>query len=72
MYDSLLAGEIGQWIMGLEEEGRDENGYIPECSRVWGENVELNLQRRSAKVTCKLNVKDPPGAWVLKERVICW
>ncbi len=37
MYDSILAGRIGQWMMDMEEEGADENGEIPEHARAWGE-----------------------------------
>jgi hypothetical protein len=37
MYDSFLASKIGQWVMGMEEEGMDTNGYVPETARCWGD-----------------------------------
>jgi len=70
MYDSFLAGKIGEWMMSIEDEGMDEIGYIPEHARAWGESIELDLQRRKAKVRCRQNVKE--GGWRWRERDVCW
>ena len=70
MYDSVLAGKVGEWMMNLEEEGVDQNGEIPEYARVWGEHVELGLQRRRAKVKCRQNVRE--GGWIWRETEISW
>jgi hypothetical protein len=70
MYDSILAGKIGQWMMDIEEEGADENGNIPEHARAWGECVELELQRRRARVKCRQNVIG--GGWIWRETQISW
>lgn len=43
-------------MMELEEEGVDELGYVPEESRAWGETVELDLQRRKARLRCRVGV----------------
>ncbi|CZT10035.1 uncharacterized protein RCO7_03172 [Rhynchosporium graminicola] len=74
MYDSLLAGRIGEWMLGIEEEGMDEFGRIPECARAWGETVTLDLQRRSARVRCRQHFLDREGemAWRWRERDVCW
>ncbi|KAL2072939.1 hypothetical protein VTL71DRAFT_10263 [Oculimacula yallundae] len=74
MYDSLLAGRIGEWMMGIEEEGMDEYGCIPESTRAWGECVTLDLQRRRALVRCRQNFLDEDGrvAWRWRERDVCW
>lgn len=70
MYDSILAGKVGQWMMDIEEEGVDENGDIPEHARVWGECVELELHQRKAKVKCRQNVLG--GGWIWRETQISW
>ena len=75
MYDSLLAGKVGEWIMSIEEEGVDELGYIPENSRVWGENIELDLQRRRAKIRCRQNYADLQTGemrWRWRENDVFW
>ncbi|PVH75905.1 hypothetical protein DL98DRAFT_465918 [Cadophora sp. DSE1049] len=74
MYDSLLAGKIGEWMMGIEEEGMDEYGCIPESARAWGECVTLDLQRRRAVVRCRQNCMEADGkiGWRWRERDVCW
>ncbi|TVY26812.1 putative transcriptional regulatory protein, partial [Lachnellula hyalina] len=57
MCSSLVAGQVAAWMMGLEEHGMDETGYIPEERRVWGEYLDMDLQRRTALVKCKLGMK---------------
>jgi hypothetical protein len=70
MFDSLLAGQVGAWMMGLEEERRAECGNIPEHARAWGECMMLDLQTRRAVVRCRQNVKE--GGWRERETVITW
>ncbi|KAH7407147.1 hypothetical protein BKA64DRAFT_572310 [Cadophora sp. MPI-SDFR-AT-0126] len=74
MYDSLLAGKIGEWMMGIEEEGMDEYGCIPESARAWGECVTLDLQRRRAMVRCRQNYMEADGrmCWRWRESEIFW
>ncbi|KUJ13563.1 uncharacterized protein LY89DRAFT_737539 [Mollisia scopiformis] len=75
MCDSLLSGQIGQWMMSLEEEGMDATGYIPEHARAWGEAVELEIQGRKAKVRCRQNFKSRVTGkteWRWREKHICW
>ena len=57
-------------MMNLEVDAADPNGDIPEHARVWGECVDLELQRRRAKVRCRQNVKG--GGWVWREKEISW
>lgn len=75
MYDSLLSGQIGEWMISIEEEGMDTNGYIPEHSRAWGESVELDLQGRKARVRCRQNFKSRVTGkveWRWREKHISW
>lgn len=74
MYDSLLAGKIGEWMMGIEEEAMDEYGCILESGRAWGECVTLDLQRRRAMVKCRQNYLEHDGriGWRWREMDICW
>lgn len=67
MYDSLLLGQVASFIVNVEEEGMDEIGYIPEESRVWGESMELDLQRRRALVKVRVGRK---GTSQWSERII--
>ncbi|PVH69614.1 hypothetical protein DL98DRAFT_522093 [Cadophora sp. DSE1049] len=48
IWDLAAAGRIVSWIVGIEEEGRDENGYIPECKRVFLSACHLDLLNRWA------------------------
>ena len=70
MGDSLLAGQTGQWIIGIEEEGMEADGYIPEDARCWGESTELDMHRRSARVRCRQNLRG--GGWRWRETQIFW
>ncbi|KAI9049729.1 hypothetical protein LZ554_005881 [Drepanopeziza brunnea f. sp. 'monogermtubi'] len=69
MYDSFLAGQIGQWMMEIEEEAVDERGFVPEGKRAWRECIELDLQRRRARVTCKVGSWK---GWQERERSVSW
>jgi hypothetical protein len=75
MHDSLLCGQIGRWMMSLEEEDMDSNNYIPEYARVWGESVTLEPEGRGAKVKCRQNFRNRSTGrldWRWKETYICW
>lgn len=75
MQDSFLSGQIGRWMMELEQAGMDSNNYIPEHARVWGETVELDLQGRGAKVKCRQNFMDPVTGtleWEWRETYFRW
>lgn len=75
MYDSLLSGQIGRWMMTLEEEGMDANNRIPEHARAWGESVKLELEGRGATVKCRQNFKIKATGkvdWKWRETYICW
>jgi hypothetical protein len=71
MYSSLIAGQVAAWMISLEEDGMDEIGYIPEEKRAWGECLELDLQRRTALVKCKLGRKGT-NDWEERMTEICW
>jgi len=71
MYDSLIAGQVAAWVMSLEEEGMDEIGFIPEEKRAWGVCVETDLQRRVARVRCKVGRKGT-GLWREERTEVSW
>ncbi|RDL40173.1 uncharacterized protein BP5553_00152 [Venustampulla echinocandica] len=58
MWDSLIAGNIADWVMGIEEEGIDAIGYIPDTNRVWGIAIELDLHRKLALGKCRVGIKN--------------
>ncbi len=57
-------------MMGIEEEGMDEYGFIPEHARAHGETISLELQKRSAVVRCRQNVREPVGGYKIRTTVI--
>ncbi|EPE30587.1 Zn2/Cys6 DNA-binding protein [Glarea lozoyensis ATCC 20868] len=62
-WDSMTAGNVGFWILTLEEEGKNELGYISDSNRAWGHSMELDLQRKVTLVRCRLGPKIP-GQWI--------
>jgi hypothetical protein len=80
IWDSALSANIALWMIGLEEEWRmgggmteDDEGYIPEDRRCWGELVERDLQARRALVKCRQNIPlHEGGGWVERNTVIEW
>ena len=72
VWDSVLAGKIGQWIMEIEEEGMDENGFVPEWSRVRGAEVNFDLRERTAQVRCLRRKSQGSDEMVLREAEMTW
>lgn len=72
MWDSFLAAKVGGWIVGIEEEGMDDNWYIPEESRVWGESLEVDYQRRVVKVSCRCWEDFEKGVWKYRKEELNW
>jgi hypothetical protein len=56
-------GNVGYWIMSLEEERKDINGYISDSNRAWGHSMELDLRKKVHLVKCRLGPKIP-GQWI--------
>jgi len=48
IWDLAATGHIVSWVVGIEEEGRDESGYIPEHKRVFLSACHLDLHNRWA------------------------
>jgi hypothetical protein len=46
LWDSDVAAEAAEWIVGVEEAGADEKGWIPEGSRVRLSNIAMDAQNR--------------------------
>jgi hypothetical protein len=62
IWDSILCGRTATWIMDMEEKGMDDDGFIPESSRCFGEVFDLDMPRGTAVVRCQQNVSDPAGS----------
>lgn len=52
MWDALIMAATAEWIMGVEEEGMDENEVIPESERVRITGIKIEYWRRKADVRC--------------------
>jgi hypothetical protein len=52
IWDSFVAGKMATWIMEMEEEGMDKEGFIPEEWRCWGETFSLDWVSQTASVRC--------------------
>jgi hypothetical protein len=72
IWDSALCGRTAKWMMDMEEEGMDENGFIPEYSRCFGETYDLNMPRKTAIVRCMQNVSEPIGGSIERTTTIKW
>lgn len=59
-----------EWIIRVEEQGMDGNGYIPESARARAITAELDVSNRKARVGCKVMRHD--GGLELKEDWIEW
>jgi hypothetical protein len=63
LWDSITMGKVGYWIMTLEEEGKDMNGYISDSNRAWGHSIQLDIRKKVNLVKCRLGPKIP-GQWI--------
>ncbi|PVH71992.1 hypothetical protein DL98DRAFT_434060 [Cadophora sp. DSE1049] len=51
-WDRFMIASIGSWIMGIEEEGWDGIGNIPEDSRVQLSKITMAIEEQSVMVQC--------------------
>ncbi|PVH73369.1 hypothetical protein DL98DRAFT_469441 [Cadophora sp. DSE1049] len=52
IWDLAGAGIISNWIAGIEEEGQDENGYIPEHKRVFITACHVDMHKGWVVLAC--------------------
>ncbi|KAL2068760.1 hypothetical protein VTL71DRAFT_15098 [Oculimacula yallundae] len=52
LWDALCMAAVNEWQMEIEEEGMDENGYIPEGSRCRVVDLKVDTWRRSLVCKC--------------------
>lgn len=64
LWDSDVAAEAAEWIVGVEEEGADEKGWIAESKRVRLSHIAMDSQARRVHLRCSSS-----GA-VVEERVV--
>jgi hypothetical protein len=72
VWDSLLAGKISKWIMEIEEEGIQDDGFVPEWSRIRGAEVNFDLKERSAQVRCLRRYEEGNDEMKVREVEITW
>ncbi|XMA09258.1 hypothetical protein WAI453_002049 [Rhynchosporium graminicola] len=53
LWDALCMAAVNEWIMGIEEESMDENGYIPEGARCRVADLKVDTWRRSLVCKCE-------------------
>ena len=70
IWDSFLAGKMATWIMEMEEEGMDENGFIGDEWRCWGETFALDMVSQTANVRCWQGL--PGGGAVERTTTLKW
>lgn len=68
IWDSFLGGKMATWIMEMEEEGMDEDGFIPETARCFGETFALDMATKTASVRCWQNVMEEKGAGCVERK----
>jgi hypothetical protein len=51
VWDGLLMAGIGEWIIGVEEEG-SEGEFVPECARVKLTKVKVEISTKTAALEC--------------------
>ncbi len=64
LWDSDVAAEVAEWIVGVEEEGAGVTGEIPEGKRVQLTRIAMDAQARKVHLRCESR-----GAAVGQERV---
>jgi hypothetical protein len=70
VWDSALIAEIGQWIVGVEEEGM-ERDFIPEYARVRLTKVEADIPAKRAKLECARKA-GREGGLLIQQSTIHW
>jgi hypothetical protein len=53
IWDSFAVGLVGKWLRDIEEEWRDDTGFIPAERRASLTNVQIKLHERTAALACK-------------------
>jgi hypothetical protein len=58
--------------MEIEEEGIQDDGFVPEWSRVRGTEVNFDLKERSARVRCLRRDREGDEEMKIREVEINW
>lgn len=72
VWDSNLAARIGGWAMSVEEEFRDEKGYVPLWARIHGVCFERDREGRRAVLSCEQRVNEVDEECVVRRKIVCW
>lgn len=71
-WDSALALKSAAWMIGVEEEGMNSKGFVPEESRVKMIVSQCDLHLRKATVKCGQMMAGIPEPFNLRETTITW
>jgi hypothetical protein len=71
-WDSALALKSAAWMIGIEEEGMNSKGFIPEESRVKMIVTQCDLHLHKATVKCGQMIAGSPEAFNIREITITW
>lgn len=72
LYDGLIMASIMQWVMLIEEEAMDQNGYIPECKRAKVTSVKADPWLSQAHLECTRIGLNEDGSQDIRRTVISW
>ncbi|KAH9224391.1 hypothetical protein DL95DRAFT_439579 [Leptodontidium sp. 2 PMI_412] len=67
LWDALCMAAVNEWTMEIEEEGMDENGFIPEEARCRTTYLKVDNWKRSLVIRCAKN-----GSGEERSTVIEW
>ncbi|RDW73279.1 hypothetical protein BP6252_07186 [Coleophoma cylindrospora] len=69
-WDSIVAAQIGLWVVSLEEEGMVD-GFVPKTSRVRNIAMNIDMETRSIHVWCMQPRRGgEPGEWIRRETTL--
>ncbi|KAG4442783.1 hypothetical protein IFR05_001729 [Cadophora sp. M221] len=68
VFDHAVISRVLEWVMGVEEEGMDEKGYIPEESRIRLHTLQWMIESENLHIEAMQGGLD--GDWVLRRDVL--
>lgn len=72
VWDSGMNAKIMEWMAEIEEEGLEDEEYVPEDVVANISNMEVDESQRTAIVSCLQGIKGAPGETVLKTKKLHW
>ncbi|KAH7356812.1 hypothetical protein BKA65DRAFT_450661 [Rhexocercosporidium sp. MPI-PUGE-AT-0058] len=72
VWDSVLGGRMGEWVMCVEEEYVGDDGRVPGWARIHWVALERDREKRCAMLSCEQRICQFSEEVVTRRKIITW